>query len=70
MPGLNFGIGGSGGAYGGKSGGTVGSAQVFTSPITGDMTTPSTRVADFPSTWVIGGAFLVMVVIYAHWRVY
>jgi hypothetical protein len=73
MAGLSFGIGGTTGPWGsttGSRGGAVGSGLVFDSPITGDQASLSSQIQDFPSTWVIAGAFIAMAVIYAHWLAY
>lgn len=67
MSGLSFGIGGRAGAYGGQG---SSDGVVFASPITPDMSTASSTPADHPATWIIVGAFAVMVVVYVHWHVY
>ncbi len=66
--GINLGIGGAKGAYPGSSPST--GNEVFASPITPDMATASVPPTAHPATWIILGAFGVMVIIYAHWRVY
>lgn len=66
--GATFGIGGRAGAYGGRS--QDNGSVVFQSPITPDMASASDPPTAHPATWVIIGAFAVMVVIYAHWHVY
>ena len=66
--GATLGIGGRAGAYAGQS--APGDGVVFQSPITPDMSTASNSPTSHPATWVILGAFAVMVVVYAHWHVY
>ena len=72
MAGLSFGIGGRAGAFSGSApGGTIGSDQVFTSPISPDLARSGTRsLADHPSVWVLGGCFVWITLVYIHFHVY
>lgn len=72
MAGLSFGIGGRAGAFSGSApGGTIGSDQVFTSPISPDLAASGPKdLAEHPSVWVLGGAFVWMVLVYVHFHAY
>lgn len=69
--GIGLGIGGKAGLWSGSSGGgTVGSQQVFRSPITPDLTTADASPADHPATWVLVGAAAWMLIVYFHFHKY
>ena len=72
MAGLSFGIGGRAGAYAGSApGGTIGSDQVFSSPIGPDLATAGPKdLAAHPSVWVLGGCFVWISLVYLHFHVY
>lgn len=72
MAGLSFGIGGRTSAYAGAApGGTIGSDQVFMSPIVPDLSQSTTKdLTQHPATWVLVGCFAWMTLVYVHFHVY
>lgn len=72
MAGLSFGIGGRAGAFAGSApGGTIGSDQVFASPISPDLAHAGPKdLAEHPSVWVLGGCFVWIALVYLHFHVY
>lgn len=72
MAGLSFGIGGRAGAYSATApGGTIGSDQVFMSPIVPDLSQSSTKdLTQHPATWVLVGSFVWISLVYLHFHVY